>query len=117
MADGVQDINWLGHAASGIIGAVVALISKAFFGGVRVGKMQGAIEVKITEAEQRIGTKIESETGAFDETLKGLRQKINDVELAAERRFLLKDDFDKFHQEYRDNTREIMQLIRGSGHK
>lgn len=118
MADWVQDINWLGHAASGIIGAVVALISKAFFGGVRVGQMQGAIEVSISDAERRVDDKLEATGQAFDETLRGLRQKINDVELTAEKRFLQKSDFEDFRKEYREDVRDLKALIRsGSGHQ
>src|SRR5258705_4808396 len=45
----------------------------------------------------------------FDETLKGLRQKINDVELATYRGFASKPEFDNFRTEYRQDMRDIKQ--------
>ncbi len=45
----------------------------------------------------------------FDETLKALRQKINDVELDSERRFSAK--FDDFRKEYREDMRDLKQSI------
>lgn len=50
-------------------------------------------------------------TGDFGETLKGLRQKINDVELDTERRFVAKDDFNDFREEYREDMRDLKKKI------
>ena len=68
---------------------------------------------KIDDAELRIEQKVEEGTSMFDETLKGLRQKINDVELDTEKYFLRKNEFDDFRKEYREDTRDIKAMIRG----
>jgi hypothetical protein len=40
-----------------------------------------------------------------------LRQKINDVELDSERRFLPKQEFHDFREEYRENTNRIFDKL------
>lgn len=47
----------------------------------------------------------------FRDTFAALRQKINDVELETERRFVDKDDFKNFVKEYREDTRDIKSAI------
>lgn len=110
----MENFQW-GHLISGVVGAVAALVSRAFFGGIRIGQMQGAVDVKIADSERAMKQYIAAEVGAFDETFKGLRQKINDVELDVERRFLSKDDFNDFREEIRQDFREVKSLIR-NGH-
>lgn len=40
-----------------------------------------------------------------------MRQKINDVELNSERRFLPKDDFGAFREEYREDMKRIFEKL------
>lgn len=47
----------------------------------------------------------------FRDTFAALRQKINDVELDTERRFVDKDSFAAFLKEYREDTRDIKHAI------
>ena len=47
----------------------------------------------------------------FKESFSGLRQKINDVELDAQKTFVNKDDFKEFREEYRDDMRDLKALI------
>jgi len=65
----------------------------------------------IAEATHEVGEKLSELASQFDETLKGLRQKINDVELETERRFLPKGDFDDFRNEYREDMRDLKDSI------
>lgn len=73
--------------------------------------MNLALQEAVSMSEKQIESKIEEARQSFDETLKGLRQKINDVELDAERRFLLKNDFNDFREEYREDIRDLKALV------
>ena len=65
----------------------------------------------ISESETKIEEKVDLARESFDETLKGLRQKINDVELNSERSFVAKGDFDDFRKEYREDMRDLKSSI------
>ncbi len=47
----------------------------------------------------------------FDETLKALRQKINDVELSTAKYFVAKGEFDDFRYEFREDMRDLKSKI------
>lgn len=69
---------------------------------------------EIAEATHELGLKIDEATDRFDETLKGLRQKINDVELGTERNFrnfVDKKDFDNLRDEWREDMRDLKNNI------
>lgn len=107
-------LEWA-HAVAAILGAMFGAVGSIFTGGWRLGRIESRLKLHfqqaINESEKRIEDKVDSATGAFDETLKGLRQKINDVELDTERRFLLKGDFNDFREEYRENTNRIFDKL------
>ena len=106
-------MNWeWAHAVAAIIGAIFGAVGGIFVGGYRVGQIEGALQLSIAAGEKRIEAKLEEGVHDFDETLKGLRQKINDVELDTERRFLQKGEFDDFRKEYREDIREMKSLLR-----
>ena len=65
----------------------------------------------IAEATHELGEQLKELSSHFDETLRGLRQKINDVELDTVKRFVAKSDFDKFHAEYREDMRDLKRNI------
>ena len=65
----------------------------------------------IAEAAHELSLQISKVTDQFDETLRGLRQKINDVELNTERSFVSKPDFDDFRKEYREDMRDLKSSI------
>jgi hypothetical protein len=108
-----MNFEWL-HAV--VAGALVGAASGIFAGGWRLGRIEGRLKLNFQEAiavsEKRIEEKVDEARKSFDETLKGLRQKINDVELDSERRFLPKDDFNDFRDEYREDMRDLKDMIR-----
>jgi hypothetical protein len=75
------------------------------------GRMKLCFKTDLSECEKRFAQKVEKATEAFDETLKGLRQKINDVELETVRGFVAKGDFDDFRAEYREDMRDLKNSI------
>lgn len=108
----MPNLEWA-HALAALIGAFVAAVGGIFASGWRLGRMEERFKREITSSESRLEVRIREAHMPFDETLKGLRQKINDVELDAEKRFLLKDDFNDFRDEYRDDMRDLKALIAG----
>jgi len=61
----------------------------------------------IAEATHELGEQLKELSSHFDETLRGLRQKINDVELETRKNFVAKSDFDDFRREYRQDMRDL----------
>src|SRR5580704_6270501 len=104
------DLEWA-HAIAAVLGAVCGAAGSIFMGGWRLGRIEARLERKITEAEKRIETKLMEEAQVFDETLKGLRQKINDVEKDGLLRYLPKDEFNDFRQEYRQDMARIFDKL------
>lgn len=97
--------------ASALVGAVGGLITGVW----RVARIEQEIRQDLTEQiaeaiRERDG-RLKAIAEQFDETLKGLRQKINDVELSTERHFVAKMDFDDFRKEYRVDMRDLKQSI------
>lgn len=107
-------MEWV-HAVAAIIAVLLSSAGTIFACGRWVGRSEERLKTEIAEARIEIEDKVDSATKAFDETLKGLRQKINDVELHAERRFLPRDDFNEFRDEYREDMRDLKAMIR-NGH-
>lgn len=98
-------------ASSALIGAAIGLVG----GSYRVGKIEAGLEMSIkdgiTASERKFEEKVDRATEQFDETLKGLRQKINDVELDAYKLFVAKPDFEDFRKEYREDMRDLKHSI------
>src|SRR5690242_17030796 len=101
-----MNLEWA-QPATALLGALVGAIGGIFGAGWRLGRIESRLELKFQKAlddsEQRIEAKVDEAQQSFDETLKGIRQKINDVELDSARRFLPKEDFNDFREEYRED--------------
>lgn len=69
----------------------------------KLGEQTKQLEATVRESEKNIEENVQQLTHEFGETFKAMRQKINDVELASERTFLKKGEFEDFRKEYRDN--------------
>ena len=108
------NIDWL-HLIYVVIGGLVGGISGLFAGIWRMARFEPELRRDITqeiaEATHDLAEKIDNETGHFDETLRGLRQKINEVELHIERKFVGKEDFNSFREEWREDMRELKKNI------
>lgn len=114
------------HSIAGVIGAALGAISGFVASIWRVARIEPTIrmdfEASLKAAEQRMGQKIETAeqkaeekldglVGQFHEAFAGMRQKINDVELGAERTFVSKRDFEEWRGEYREDMRDLKQSI------
>lgn len=97
-------IKAIAPLVSGLVGILVGI----WHAGKKSGKEEASHDARLNE---RIDTKVKEATGPFDETLRGLRQKINDVELDTERRFLQRGEFDDFRKEYREDIRDLKTSI------
>lgn len=104
--------EWIKAIAPLLSGAIGILVG-IWHAGKKSGKDEADHDVRINE---RLEAKVMEATNDFGETLRGLRQKINDVELHAAKTYLEKQDFTDFRKEYREDMSEIKSLIR-NGHQ
>lgn len=109
-----MNLEWA-HVVIGLVGMVAGGAGGIFGGGWRLGRIEGRLKLSfqasISACEQKFEDKMDLATVAFDETLKGLRQKINDVELETERGFVKKEGFDEFRKEYREDMRLVFEKL------
>jgi hypothetical protein len=100
-------------AGSAIIGGAAGLVAGVW----RVAHIEQDLRKEfsqdIAEATHELGEELRTLAGNFDETLRALRQKINDVELNTEKSFVAKPDFDDFRKEYREDMRDLKGSIAG----
>lgn len=106
--------DWL-HVIYGVIGALFGGISGWSQVVWRMARFEPELRKEITqeiaEATHELAEKLDNEVGHFDETLRGLREKINEVELHIERKFVGKEDFNSFREEWRVDMRELKTSI------
>jgi hypothetical protein len=109
-----MSLEWA-HAFAVILGALLGAGATIFYCGRWVGRVEERLKTNfrkaIEESEKKIEERVVLAQTSFDETLKGFRQKINDVELDTERRFLQKGEFDDFRKEYREDMRDLKAMI------
>ena len=109
------DMEWFYRLVGPAMGAIVGLVSGVYSAGRKSAEREQRIKDELREEIVLMGSssdaKINKSKDEFGETLHGLRQKINDVELEAERRYLLKDDFKEFRDEYRENTNRLFDKL------
>lgn len=122
--------DW-GHALSalggGLVTAAGAAIGWIYKAGAREPTLKADLQKSLADAEQRVEekiaesqreseTKLESLVTQFHEAFSGMRQKINDVELNAQKSFVAKGDFDDFRKEYREDMRDLKNLLSRKSH-
>jgi GTPase SAR1 family protein len=121
----VADTDWMQlgfNAASAVASAAAGVVVGAWRWGRRTAHREhavkadydGKIDALREEMRSAMSTAARSRSEIADEfrdTFQALRQKINSVELEAERRFLLKEDFNDFREEYRENTNRIFDKL------
>ena len=104
--------EWIKAIAPFLSGAVGILVG-IWHAGKKSGKEEADHDARLNE---RLEAQVKRATNDFDETLRGLRQKINDVELYSAKTYLEKEEFTDFRKEYREDMTEIKKLIR-NGHQ
>lgn len=106
--------EWI-HLVIAVIGLLAGALGGLLAGVWRVAQIEGRLKLhiqrSISECEKRFEDKVERATEAFGETVKALRQKINDVELETVKGFVAKGDFDDFRAEYREDMRDLKNSI------
>ncbi len=109
-----MNFEWA-HAIAAVLGAIFGAAGSIFAGGFRLGRIESRLKLhfqeSMIESEKRIEDKVDQARQSFDETLKGLRQKINDVELDTVKYYVAKGDFDDFRLEYREDMRDLKNSI------
>ena len=111
----MAELEWFYRLAPPAVGALFGWIGGLYGAGrksaERDQKIKDDLRAEMTSMSKATEEKVEESKTEFAETLHGLRQKINMVELEAERRYLLKDDFKEFRDEYRENTNRIFDKL------
>src|SRR5229473_2800764 len=108
-------VGWMVGAAVGIIGGTWKFAST-------IARIDRDIRREFSDREARLYEKIAGAIAdrearlselafQFDETLKALRQKINDVELSTSKYFVAKGGFDDFRSEFRIDMRDLKSKI------
>jgi gas vesicle protein len=111
------NVDWL-HIIYIAVGGAVGGISGLVAGIWRMARFEPGLRKKITqeigEATKPLHEKIDNEISHFGETLHGLREKINGVELLITRElreFVSKEDFNSHREELRDDMRELKKNV------
>jgi hypothetical protein len=109
-----MNLEWA-HVIVAIVSAIAGGGAGLVAGVWRVAHIEQALRIdfqkSIDEAETKIEGKVEELVGQFTDTFAALRQKINDVELHTEQRFVSKAGFDDFRREYREDMSSLMKKI------
>lgn len=108
------NLDWV-HVIIGGLSAVGGGAGGLIAGVWRVAHIEQALrrdfEQDIAETSHELGQKLDHISDQFEETLKGLRQKINDVELYTEREFVSKAGFDDFRREFREDMKSLNEKL------
>ena len=106
--------EWV-HIAASILSAALGGVAGLVAGTWKIAHIEQDIRKdfaeEIAKRVQEREERLNELAVQFDETLKALRQKINDVELYTVRDFLKTREFDDFRTEYREDMRDLKQDI------
>lgn len=109
-----MSLEWV-NVLIAIVGVIVGGLSGLIAGVWRVARIdQGVrndVNQQVSELRREMTEKVALVADQFAETLRGLRQKINDVELQTHKNFVSKSDFSEFREEYRDDMRDLKNSI------
>jgi hypothetical protein len=109
-------------AGIALAGGVSGLFIGVYRWGRSSGKAETAADTKISALREEMRTAMASHAMSsdartdllveqFKESFEGIRRQHDDHKLDVERRFLLKDDFKDFREEYREDMRDIKTAI------
>jgi hypothetical protein len=103
--------NYAVPAFTGVLGVVGGI----YGAGRRSAEREQAIKDELRGDMKSLKEELMDSSSAlieqFRESFAGIRQKINDVELDAQKNFVSKDDFKEFREEYRENTNRIFDKL------
>lgn len=106
--------EWI-NVALGLTGLVIGALTGMIAAVWRVSRIEQQVRndlrQELAEEINEMSQKIAGMADIFDETLKGLRQKINDVELYVHKAFVGKPEFEDFRKEYREDIRDLKHII------
>ncbi len=112
-----QDTSWFDwfHVLAAAIGGLFSAVILSARGVWKLSRIEKDIRKdfsqEVAEAVHEFREQHEDLAVKFEETLKAMRQKVNDVELDLQKNFVSKANFAEFRQEYRDDMREIKGAI------
>lgn len=119
--------EWIEIAIKGII-ALAGGIGGLFIGVWKWGKSSGKAEQAVRNQITALREEVRKEMTAhiqhiqeghddlvnhFEESFNGIRRQHDDHKLDVEKRFMLKDDFKDFREEYRQDMRDLKATIAG----
>lgn len=107
----MSDLTWIIPTAGFFFTIAITLFAAGRWVGASEERMKLKIREDITESEKSFRETLESARHGFDETLKGLRQKINDVENDALKNYLSKNDWNEFRKEFREDMQNILTKL------
>ena len=129
----MADADWLKIAVqsgAALLSGIAGLFIGVWQAGHKRGKEDAAIEERLRQeisdeigrlreelmkAIAAVADNRELLVGQFHDSFAAIRQKVKDVELDMERRFLEKGEFDDFRKEYREDMRDLKAMI-ANGH-
>lgn len=104
-------LDWW-HAMTGAGGGIIGTFLTWFWRAARVEPtIRADFRNDINEAERRVEEKVESMTSHFREYFDGIRRQQDDLRLNVEEKFVRKDDFKEFRDEWREAVRDLKQSI------
>ena len=77
----------------------------------RIGTLREDVRASMDKHEKAFDDRNDLLVGQFKESFEGLRRQHDDHKLDVERRFMLKDDFRDFRDEYREDMRDLKASI------
>lgn len=76
-----------------------------------IAGMENDLRDEIAAGERRVADRILESAQLFDETLKALRQKINDVEIGVVRGFVSTPNYEALRREHREDMQRILDRL------
>lgn len=107
----MNDLAWIIPTAGFFLTIGITLFAAGRWVGASEERMKLQIKEDITSSERAFRETLETARTGFDETLKALRQKINDVENDHVKNYLSKNDWIEFRKEFREDMQNILAKL------
>lgn len=110
----MADIDWgraaieaAASAASGLVGLVIGAWKFGRSGAQGEARLREELIEMIAQQDKRATARSDLLTEQFRETLDGIRRQMDELRYYTEKRFLAKEDFAEFRNEYRENNNRM----------